>query len=79
MFPIVTLSAVYGASSSSPSTDSLELGIVRAQLQLGQRQLRLALEKVVEPLAGRVQLEAVTRIRRDERSPPAVLLDAQLA
>src|SRR2546421_221697 len=36
-------------------------------------------EEVVEPLARWVQLQAVARVRRHERTPAAVLLHAQLA
>src|SRR5207245_9616477 len=36
-------------------------------------------QPLVQPLARRVQLEPVARIRRDERAPATVLLHAQLA
>ena len=62
----------------SASAPAFALGLVGPQLQLGQTELRLAREQVVDPVARRVHLDAVARVRRDERAPAAVLLDAQV-
>src|SRR2546421_1455936 len=56
----------------------LELRIIRAKLELGELELGLSGEQVVQPLARRVQLEPKSGVRRHECSSPAVLLDPQL-
>src|SRR5437764_3403807 len=56
----------------------LRLRIVGLEVQLGQTEPVALLEQFVDPIARRVQLEPVARIRRDERAPPAVLLHAQV-
>src|SRR5882757_8016965 len=56
----------------------LRFRIVRLQVQLRQAQPVALLEQVVDPVARRVQLEPVPRVRRDERPSAAVLLHAQL-
>src|SRR5438067_7489178 len=47
-------------------------------MELREPQIGLALEEVVQPLARRVQLQPVARVRRDERPAAAVLLDPEL-
>ena len=56
----------------------LPVRIVRLQLQLGDREHVGVLEQLLEPVARRMQLDAVAGARRHERSAAAVLLDAQL-
>src|SRR5438067_7032175 len=56
----------------------LLLRIVRLQLQLRHAQVGRSLEQLLDPVARRMQLEPVAGVRRDERPPAAVLLDAQL-
>ena len=58
--------------------DSLLARVVGEQPQLRDPELVRRLEHVLEPLARRVHLEPVTGVRRDERPPAAVLLDAEL-
>lgn len=57
----------------------LQLGIVGAQLQLRKSQVLLAFQEILQPLAWWMKLEAVARVRRDERPAPAVLLHPQVA
>src|SRR2546423_356325 len=47
-------------------------------MELGEPQLLLVLEQLVEPVARRMELEPVARVRRDEGTPAAVLLDPQV-
>src|SRR6478736_1423525 len=56
----------------------LRLRIVRSELQLRQAQLASRGDDVVDPLPRRVHLEPVAGIRRHERSPPRMLLDAEV-
>src|SRR5579864_5273497 len=55
----------------------LRLRIVSLQMQFREAQTVALVEQVVDPVAGRMQLEAVPRVRRDECPPPAVLLHSQ--
>ena len=75
--PISTSPSAVGSSSSSASALRLGLGVVGAQLQLGEPQLVGRREQLVDPVPLRVHLEPVAGVRRDERSPPRVLLHAQ--
>ena len=56
----------------------LALRVVGLQLELGERERLRVAEQLVEPVARRMELDAVARARRDERPPAAVLLHAQL-
>src|SRR5262249_20569228 len=52
--------------------------VVRLEVQLGKLQLVPLCEELVDPLAWRMELQAVARVRGDERPPPTMLLHAQL-
>ena len=52
--------------------------VVGAQVQLASRSSSALGEQLVDPVARRVHLEPVAGVRRDERAPARVLLDAQL-
>src|SRR5436190_14289300 len=56
----------------------LRLRLVGAEVELGQLQHLALPQEVLDPLARRVDLEAVTRVRGDERPAAAVLLHAEV-
>src|SRR5438874_7006980 len=56
----------------------LRLGLVRAQLQLRQRENFALPQQVLDPVARRVDLEPVAGIGGDERAAAAVLLHAEV-
>src|SRR6266404_5685969 len=55
----------------------LALRVVRLQVQLGEAQPVGRAEQLGDPVARRMELEAVARVRGDERAAAAVLLHAQ--
>ena len=65
-------------SSRSRERRRLRLRLVGSQLQLASRSSSPSREQLVDPVARRVHLEPVAGVRRDERPPAAVLLDAQV-
>src|SRR5438093_10849953 len=60
-----------------PERSCLRGGIVGPELKLGELELVLADEKFVDPVPRRMHLEPEAGVRRDEGTPPRVLLDAQ--
>src|SRR5690348_509897 len=56
----------------------LPLGVVRLQVELGETEAVRLAEQLVDPVAGRMQLEPVARVRRHEGAPPTVLLHPEL-
>src|SRR5438093_6417661 len=70
--------AVGGLDSEQlPKRGGLRGGIVGAEPQLGELELVLLDEEVADPLPGRVHLEAVAGVSRNERAPSRMLLHAQ--
>ena len=52
--------------------------LVGSQLELGEPKLVSLLEQLRDPFAGRVHLEPVAGVRRDERPAGAALLHRQI-
>ena len=66
-------------SSSSASTLAFASGSSASRWSSLRTSSGARREQLVEPLARRVDLEPVADVRRDERAPAAVRLDAELA
>src|SRR5581483_7190627 len=56
----------------------LPFGIVRFQVELGEAETVRLAEQLVDPVAGRMKLQPIARVRGHERAPPAVLLHPEL-
>src|SRR3954470_11867477 len=56
----------------------LRLRVVGLEVQFGKAEAVVLLEQLLDPVPGRMQLEPVAGVRRDERPPDAVLLHAEL-
>src|SRR4051794_735516 len=58
--------------------ERLRFGVVREEVELAQAEVVRLGQQLVQPFPRRVDLQAVTRVRGDERAPPSVLLHAEV-
>ena len=78
MSPTTTSFSRCSASRISASAVAFAERILGLEVELGEPELVLLREELVDPVARRVDLEPVPGVRRDERPPARVLLDAEI-